>query len=188
MSLVILTLMLVLTVIFKTKKKKKRHYILQVICHTWLHCEEICCICWSMQALICSISLNWLSLSFISSKDANFSSIIAKEAFSCATSLSLAWLDRIWMSMKALLLLWPLGLGPNITPWILPLCPLPSLWQTHHLVTMQCYHLCHILCLLWLFDWRGVLRILLLIVIFLILGDKGIVLLILDMLMVFRYW
>ena len=92
---------------------------------TWLHCEVICCICWSMRAILCSISSNWLNLFFISSKADNFSCISAKEAFNCATSSSLDWLDHIWRSVRALLLLRPLGLGRNPTPRIRPLRSLP---------------------------------------------------------------
>ena len=99
--------------------------ILKVIYHTWLHCEEIRCICWSMRAILCSISSNWLRFSFISSKLASFSSIVAQEAFSYSTSLSLAWLDYIWMLVRSLLLLRPLGLGPNPTPRIQHLRSLP---------------------------------------------------------------
>ena len=99
--------------------------IKQTLLPTWLHCEVICCICWSMWVILCSVSSNWLSLSFISSKEENFSCILTKEAFSCATSLSLASLDRTWRSVRALLLLQPLGLGPNPTPRIRPLRSLP---------------------------------------------------------------
>ena len=58
-------------------------------------------------------------------KSGQFLLHLAKEAFSCATSSSVDWLDRIWRSVIALLLLWPLGLGPNPTPRIWPLRSLP---------------------------------------------------------------
>ena len=104
--------------------QREKHW-LSLCWYTRLHCEEICCICWSMRAILCSISSNWLSLSFISSKLTSFSSIVAKEAFSCAMSLSLAWLECISISVRALLQLQPFGLGPNPIPRIRPLRSLP---------------------------------------------------------------
>ena len=91
---------------------------------TWLHCEVICYNCWSMRAILCFISLNLLSLSFILLKEDNFSCISDREAFSCATSSSFDWLDCIWRFVRAHLVLRPLGLGPNPTPWIQHLCSL----------------------------------------------------------------
>ena len=58
-------------------------------------------------------------------KAENFSCILAKEAFSYATSSSLDWLHRIWRSVIAFLLLQPLGLRPNPTPRIQHLRSLP---------------------------------------------------------------
>ena len=119
--------------------------ILKVMYHTWLHCEESWCICWTMRAILCSISSNWLSLSFMSSKHASFSSILAKEAFSCATSLSLASLNCTWLSVRAvLLLLRALGLGPNPTPRIRPLRSLPI---RHEIVPSRCAWLDAKLCI-----------------------------------------
>ena len=117
---------------------------------TWLHCEVICCTCWSMQAILCPISLNWLVFpSFHQKQTISPASQPRKPLVMqfCRPLIDLIVFEGSWENSCYF---GHLGLD-QILPHKYGFCaPYPSLWQTHHPVPMQYYT-----CVIWLqLIWR----------------------------------